>query len=156
MTVPASSLQRLTALVIDDARVMRMLLRAWLGQLGVRVVEAESGEAALQIFRNGTRKGTSGGTFDLVFCDINLPGISGLAVVEAIRSGSHRPQVPIVMLTTLGRGTDVARGQKLGATHYLTKPLTFPALAETVHAIRRARPVAGVVDTADNVNEVDS
>ncbi len=116
-------------LVIDDARVMRMLLRTWLEQLGFSVTEAENGETGLRRILDGAA--------DVVFCDINMPGISGLTVLDRVRSHADTADVPFVLLTTLGHAEDVRRGQNLGASRYLTKPLQFVALAEAMEDIMR-------------------
>lgn len=122
MTVDTSELPR--ALVADDARVMRMLVRHWLERLGFVVDEAADGFEALRRAR--------GGRYDLVVLDINMPGITGLGVLEGIRSDGGTRGLPVILLTTLGHEADMRRGARLGASAYLTKPLSFSALREAV------------------------
>lgn len=113
------------ALVADDARVMRMLVRHWLERLGFRVDEAADGFEALK--RTRTR------TYELVVLDINMPGITGLGVLEGIRSSDGEGRhLPVILLTTLGHEADMRRGARLGASAYLTKPLSFSALKDAV------------------------
>jgi len=80
---------------------MRMLVRHWLERLGYEVSEAKDGYQALSL--------ASSGEFDLVFLDINMPGMTGLGVL--------------------------ARGKELGASAYLTKPLSYSALTATLHDV---------------------
>lgn len=112
------------ALVADDARVMRMLVRHWLERLGLVVDEAEDGFEALK------RARTRG--YSVVVLDINMPGITGLGVLEGIRSDPGTRALPVILLTTLGHEADMQRGARLGASAYLTKPLSFGALKDTV------------------------
>ena len=124
MTTP-QSLPRV--LVADDARVMRMLVRHWLERLGFEVDEAKDGYQALSL--------ASSGRFGLVFLDINMPGMTGLGVLGRLRRLPDLAGLPVVLVTTLGHAEDVARGKELGASAYLTKPLSYSALTATLHEV---------------------
>lgn len=113
-----------TVLIADDARVMRMLVRHWLERLGFEVEEAKDGYQALSLAQTGR--------FQLVFLDINMPGMTGLGVLDRIRRQPELSALPVVLLTTLGHAADVARGRDLGASAYLTKPLSYGALTATL------------------------
>lgn len=112
-------------LVADDARVVRMLMRTWLERLGHEVVEAADGPAALSAIRDAV---TAGKPFRLAFCDVNMPTLSGLQVLDAVKDDERLGKTPIVLCTTLGTSDDVRRGQARGAAAYLTKPVTFSAV----------------------------
>ncbi len=103
---------------------MRMLVRHWLERLGLVVEEAEDGFEALRRARTGD--------YALVVLDINMPGITGLGVLEGIRSDPSTRGMPVLLLTTLGHEADMRRGARLGASAYLTKPLSYSALKDTV------------------------
>jgi CheY-like chemotaxis protein len=109
-------------LIADDARVMRMLLRTWVERLGFVVVEAASGTEALAQLHQAAQAGKP---FDAALCDIHMPGLTGLQVLEAVRQDPRLGVLPIAIITTLGHASDVERGMKLGATAYLTKPLAY-------------------------------
>ena len=111
-------------LVADDARVMRMLVRTWLERLGAEVLEASNGAEALSKSRQGR--------LDCVFLDINMPQMTGLSVLDQLRSSETTSDVPVIMLTTQGRPEDLARGERLGSTAYLTKPLSYGALLKVL------------------------
>lgn len=116
-------------LVADDARVVRMLLRTWLERIGHDVVEAVDGAAALSAIRDAAH---SGAPFSLALCDVNMPMLTGLQVLDAIRADERLGRTPVVLCTTLGTDADVKRGHARGAAAYLTKPVSFNALAEVL------------------------
>lgn len=114
-----------TILVADDSRVMRHLVRSWLEKLGASVVERDNGAAALLTAQDPK--------VDAAFCDVNMPHLSGLAVLERVLT--MRPDFPLVLLTTLGAEEDLQRGERLGAAAYLTKPLGYGALHSVIRAL---------------------
>jgi CheY-like chemotaxis protein len=113
-------------LVADDARVVRMLLRTWLERLGHEVGEAADGSAALAALRDAA---AAGRPFDVAFCDVNMPVLGGLQVLDAVRDDALLGRLPVVLVTTLGGEADVERGLGRGAAAYLTKPVGFSAVA---------------------------
>lgn len=112
-------------LVADDARVVRMLLRTWLERLGHEVREAQDGSAALAALRDAA----AATPFDVAFCDVNMPVLGGLQVLDAVRDDALLGRTPIILVTTLGADADVDRGLARGAAAYLTKPVGFSAVA---------------------------
>jgi two-component system chemotaxis sensor kinase CheA len=126
----AARADKTRVLIADDARVMRMLVRHWLERLGYEVVEAKDGLQALSLARTGN--------YDIVFLDINMPGMTGLGVLESIRQDPKLAGLPVVLVTTLGHATDVERGKDLGASAYLTKPLSYGALTVTLQRLLQA------------------
>ena len=113
-------------LVADDARVVRMLLRTWLERMGHDVREAQDGSAALAALRDAAATATP---FDVAFCDVNMPVLGGLQVLDAVRDDALLGRTPIILVTTLGAEADVDRGLARGAAAYLTKPVGFSAVA---------------------------
>ena len=112
-------------LVADDARVMRMLLRTWLARLDHDVVEAKDGTEVLALLRDAA---AAGAPFDIAFCDIHMPGFTGLQVLDALRGDGALASTPICLVTTLGHESDIERGLARGAAAYLTKPVDFTAV----------------------------
>jgi DNA-binding response OmpR family regulator len=89
--------------------------------------------------------------FDLVILDRVLPGESGLAVAQKLRSGrGSNTKVPILMLTALGTVEDRVEGLDQGADDYLVKPFAMPELLARVRALRRrevdSTPVMRIAD----------
>ena len=106
---------------------MRALVNTWLSGLGFDVTLAKDGLAALSSVR--TKE------FDLILLDINMPGLTGLTVLDSIRHDPRTVDVPVVLLTTLGHAADFDRGLALGATAYLTKPLSLGRLIGTLNRV---------------------
>lgn len=116
--------------VEDDERI-RQALRLALADEGCEVVEAQSGEEALELLASAT--------VDLVLLDLMLPGVDGLAVCRTLRS---RGDLPIIIVTARSDTTDVISGLEAGADDYVTKPLVASELAARIRALlRRRRPV---------------
>ncbi|MBL8381245.1 MAG: heavy metal response regulator transcription factor [Burkholderiales bacterium] len=111
---------------------------------------AESGYFA-DLARNGIdgRHLAENCAYDLVLLDVNLPGLDGWGVLQAIRA---RGDTPVLMLTARGMLDDRVKGLDLGADDYLVKPFQFPELLARVRTLLRrgARAVApGVLRVAD-------
>ncbi len=116
-------------LVAEDDVALRNLLIMSLRTRGYEVLAAEDGQAALEIFLSSP--------VDLVILDIMMPRRNGLEVLQEIRA---RSDVPVIMLTALGRPDDVVRGLEMGADDYIPKPFTFKEVEARVSAaLRRFR-----------------
>lgn len=129
---PIPARPRRRVLVADDARVMRALVNTWLSGLGFDVTLAKDGLAALSAVRTQD--------FDLILLDINMPGLTGLTVLDSVRHTPATKDVPVVLLTTLGHAADFDRGLALGASAYLTKPLSLGRLISTLNRVLPPRP----------------
>jgi CheY-like chemotaxis protein len=115
------------AMVVDDGAVERMAGRALLEKLGFSVVTAESGEDALRQLEQQP--------VELVLCDISMPGMDGLALLEATRGHA---QPPLFIMSTSHDAAQHAEASLRGGAHaYLTKPLRFDTLR---HAVNKAMP----------------
>jgi CheY-like chemotaxis protein len=124
------------ALVADDARVMRMLLRTWLERLGYIVMEA--GDAA-QAIATLEREHV-----DVMISDVQMPGMSGLKLLEYVRQHPRLKALPVLMCSTLGSDSDRNRADLLGATAYLSKPVDY-------HGLLRALAKTKIMQTTVNL-----
>jgi two-component system KDP operon response regulator KdpE len=113
-------------LVVDDEAPMRKLLTSNLKASGYGVRSAADGLEALQLVEEHE--------FDLLVLDVNIPGPSGLQVLEAVRRGAH---MPVLMLSARGRERDKIEALDLGADDYLTKPFGIGELLARVKALLR-------------------
>ena len=113
-------------LVADDDRDLAALVAFTLTQAGYLVIKAHDGEEALQAFEAEAP--------DLAVLDINMPGMSGFDVCEAIR---RRSRAPVMMLTVRGEEEDLVRAIELGADDYLTKPFSPRTLLARIKALLR-------------------
>jgi DNA-binding response OmpR family regulator len=118
--------------VDDDVRILRMMQRI-LDLEGHRVLTANNGEAALDVFDEETP--------DLVLLDIIMSGIDGYTTCQHIREFS---QIPIIMVTVKGKDEDKIQGLDAGADDYVIKPFSAKELAARVRAVlRRTKPQDG-------------
>ena len=129
-------------LVADDDADLRELIAFTLAQAGYLVLKAHDGPQALQHFEAESP--------DLVVLDINMPGLTGFQVCEAIR---RRSRVPVMMLTVRGEEEDLVRALGLGADDYLNKPFSPRTLLARVKALlRRAGMESSAPLTAGRVS----
>ncbi|MGK2950690.1 MAG: response regulator [Acidimicrobiales bacterium] len=116
-------------LAVEDDERIRTAVKLALEDEGWSVVEAATGEDALEHFQQEPA--------DVVLIDIMLPGIDGFEVCRSIRRSSD---VPIVMVTARADTHDVVAGLEAGADDYLTKPFAPKELSARIRALlRRAR-----------------
>jgi putative two-component system response regulator len=116
-------------LVIDDEDVIRMLVMEILEAAGHDVVGAESAERALGLLEDHH--------FDLVVSDVVMPGLSGLELLEAVRS--RHASLPVVLVTGAGTYETLSQALTRGAAGLVTKPFAHADLQSAVaHALERA------------------
>jgi len=116
-------------LVVDDNDVNLLVAGSMLEDLGLEVVSASSGHAALELLSpDSTADGTST-RYDLVLMDRHMPEMDGLDATRAIRSGSGaHSNVCIVALTASSLSSDQEECEAAGMDDFLAKPLTFESL----------------------------
>ena len=112
-------------LVDDDARI-RLALGLALADEGCEVVEARSGEEALEVL--GRER------VDVVLLDLTLPGIDGLDVCRALR---REGDLPIIVVSARTDTPDVIAGLEAGADDYVTKPLVAGELVARIPSLLR-------------------
>jgi len=115
------------ALIVDDSAVMRKIVERTLRQGGVdmeTVAEAGNGEEGLALLRRQT--------FDLILCDINMPGMDGLEMLQRMQAENLARQVPVVMITTESSESHVRSALMYGAQAYIRKPFTPEQIQERV------------------------
>jgi two-component system chemotaxis response regulator CheY len=103
---------------------MRLILARILTRLGFEVAEAGDGREALD------RLTADGNDINLVLIDWNMPVMNGLELVTAVRADEHLRHVTLVMVTTEGEQSKIARALAAGAHEYVIKPFTPEAIAE--------------------------
>ncbi|MBN1910168.1 MAG: response regulator [Pirellulales bacterium] len=108
-------------LVADDSSTMRKIILRSLQAVGIpEATEAADGAEAVSLFKPGD--------FDLVLTDWNMPGKTGLEVIEEIRAQDK--DVPIIMITTEAEKGRVMQAIQAGVSDYLVKPFTADTLRE--------------------------
>ena len=132
----------MNVLLVEDSRAIRHLVAAYVEEVGHRVVMAESGESALELFDKGH--------IDLVLMDIELPGIDGFEVTRRMRARLSKEWLPIVFLSSNSSDQHFVKGIKAGGDAYLAKPVNGPVLQSMVQAMGR---IASIQEQLQKVNE---
>ena len=122
-------------LVVDDSKVMREMIIACLRpQPGLVFTHASSGLEALEKL--------SLRAFHLMVLDLNMPDIDGFEVVAFARGQDKLRSLPIIVVTTRGDDSSMARALGAGATRFMTKPFAPEAILAEVRALLSEAPVA--------------
>jgi len=119
-------------LVVDDEPAQLELVAGFLRKHGFEVLEAGDGRSALEQFRKAP--------FDLILTDQKMPGLSGLALLEAARGIT--PEVAVIVLTAYGTIETAVAAIKAGATDYLTKPLNLDELLHRINQVSERQRLA--------------
>jgi DNA-binding response OmpR family regulator len=125
----SSPLENLTILLIEDDESMRTLVERMLSRLKIKVVAKQDGPAALQVLQAATQP------VDLIICDWNMPGMSGMDVFEQARA--LRPELPFLMLTGRADLDSVVSAKKAGVAGYIVKPISLPELKTKLSFLAR-------------------
>ena len=111
--------EEVRVLFVEDDPSVAQMYKLKLELDGYQVTVASDGEQALEMATSNPP--------DIVFLDIRLPKMDGLAVLEKLRETENTQQVPVVILSNYSERELVERGLKLGALEYLIKSQTTPA-----------------------------
>jgi two-component system chemotaxis response regulator CheY len=111
------------ALVVDDARAVRRVLRRSLEEIGIEVSEAADGVEALETLGADTE-------INLAIVDWNMPRMSGIEFVRRLRALSDHQECRVLMVTTEAMEEQVLEALSAGADEYLMKPFTREAFYE--------------------------
>ena len=129
-----------TVMIADDQQSLRLLLRATLGPVGYRVVEAINGAEALSVARDEHP--------DLVFLDVGMPGMDGYAVCRELKNDPETASIPVIMLSARAQQPDKQKGIEAGADLYLTKPFKPAELRSVLSTFLDARQSDAAIGVA--------
>ncbi len=111
------------ALVVDDSMTIRRIVIKALGMAGINdTAEAADGEEAIKTLQ--------GNTFDVILLDWNMPKMTGIETLKALRGNGNK--TPVIMVTTEAEKSRVIEAIKSGANDYLIKPFSPDQLAAKV------------------------
>lgn len=111
------NLEGKTVMIVDDDQTMRVLIRRMLTRMKItNLVEAEGGAQALQQIEQ------SPSPFDLVICDWNMPGMSGIELFDRVHA--LKPGLPFLMLTGRSDANSVIAAKRAGVPAYIVKPIS--------------------------------
>ncbi|MFY7863362.1 GGDEF domain-containing response regulator [Roseateles sp.] len=128
---PPAALPPLLILVVDDQASSRSVLGAQLNAAGHQVIEADSAETALNLFRQEHP--------DLVLLDVEMPGRDGYWVASQMRAAESGGWTPIVFLSSRDQDQDLWQGIESGGDDYLVKPVSSTVLQAKLRAMQRLR-----------------
>ena len=119
---------KMKILVVDDFSTMRRIIRNILKQIGFENIdEAEDGKQAF-----GKLKSEH---FDFVFSDWNMPNMTGIELLQAVRSDPEISALPILMVTAETEKEKVLEAVQSGVNNYIVKPFTADILMEKINKI---------------------
>ncbi|HEX7926117.1 MAG TPA: chemotaxis response regulator CheY [bacterium] len=119
---------KMSILVVDDFSTMRRIISNVLRQLGYEnIVEAEDGTKALAILETTP--------IDFVITDWNMPQMSGLDLLKAIRSNPAKKALPVLMVTAEAMQENIIAAAQAGVNNYIVKPFDAKTLSEKINKI---------------------
>ena len=117
-------------LVVDDSAMMRrMIIKALNGVGHDDVKEAGNGKEGLDVLAQGG--------IDMILTDWNMPQMSGLVFVKALRALDANRSTPVLMVTTNVSPDDLAEATSAGISDYVSKPFTSDVLKEKIEKVLR-------------------
>jgi len=111
-------------LVVDDSITVRQQVGLALTQAGFEIVEAADGQDGLNTIESDKQ-------IALVICDVNMPRMNGLEMLEAVKAKPAYADLKVIMLTTEGQAEMVDRAKKAGAKGWIVKPFKAELLVAT-------------------------
>jgi two-component system chemotaxis response regulator CheY len=125
------------ALVVDDSKTIRMIIRRVLIELGFEVCEAGNGIEAMKVL---DKEKTA---VSLVLADWNMPEMNGLELVKSLRQNPEFASIKVIMVTTETEIGQMTSALEAGANEYVMKPFTKDILVEKLELVGIS-PLAGV------------
>jgi DNA-binding response OmpR family regulator len=123
-----------SVLIVDDEPMARTLLRLMLVRAGFTVSEAEDGFDALEKVQLNQP--------DIILLDVMMPGMDGFTVCEELRQREETSHLPVIMLSAKTDLDSINKGLRVGATKYLTKPISPEDLTRHVKDVLDTNPIA--------------
>jgi len=115
-------------LIVDDFSTMRRIIKNLLRDLGfTNTHEADDGTTALPMLQDGS--------FHLLISDWNMPGMSGLDLLKAVRAEPRTAKLPVLMVTAEAKREQIIEAAKAGVNGYVVKPFTPVTLQEKIKKI---------------------
>ena len=120
-------------LVVDDSMGFRALIKTQLKDMGFKnVSEAVNGEEAMNFINSTVELGI---TIDLIICDWQMPGLSGIGLLTNLKKDPKTASIPFLMVTTVSATDQVMAAIKAGVSDYVIKPFDDETLGKKLEAI---------------------
>lgn len=117
------------ALVVDDSRAIRGILKRMLGEYGFSVLQAGDGVEGLQALQG------EAADIALLCVDYNMPNMNGIDLLRNMRAKPHLKDIPAIMITTETHLSSMVAAFEAGANEYIMKPFTAEMLAEKLRIV---------------------
>jgi len=115
-------------LIVDDMQTMRRIMKNVLKQIGFsNITEADDGKTALAEMKKKQ--------FDLVLCDWNMPEMTGIDLLKALRADEAFKSIPFVMITAEAKKENIVEAVKAGVNNYIVKPFTAETVSEKLKKV---------------------
>lgn len=115
-------------LIVDDFSTMRRIVKNLLRDLGFNnTSEADDGATALPMLQNGK--------FDFLVTDWNMPGMTGIDLLKAVRADDSLSSLPVLMVTAEAKREQIIEAAQAGVNGYVVKPFTAAVLKEKIEKI---------------------
>ena len=115
-------------LIVDDFSTMRRIIKNLLRDLGfTNTQEADDGSTALPLLRSSD--------FDFLVTDWNMPGMTGIDLLKAVRADEKLKSLPVLMVTAEAKREQIIEAAQAGVNGYVVKPFTAQALKEKIEKI---------------------
>jgi len=127
-----------TIVMIEDDEGHARLIEKNIRRAGVNnpVLPFTNGTAALDFVLGPDRSGeTSSGKQMLILLDLNLPDMTGVDILEKVKTNPHTRRTPVVVLTTTDDDREIRRCYDLGANVYITKPVDYENFANAIRQL---------------------
>ncbi|MBF0160206.1 MAG: response regulator [Magnetococcales bacterium] len=131
-----------TILVCDDDEVLLEVIAQMMHRQGFRVLEAGSGEVALELCHSNR--------IDLVLLDVSMMGMDGYEVCRRLKADDRTCDIPVIFITILGDTESELKGLELGAVDYITKPISAPVFYARVRANLKLRQASRQLELQQN------
>lgn len=115
-------------LIVDDFSTMRRIIKNLLRELGFNnTSEADDGQAALPMLQTGH--------FDFLVTDWNMPGMTGIDLLRAVRADARLAALPVLLVTAEAKKEQIIEAAQAGVNGYIVKPFTAQTLREKIEKI---------------------
>ncbi|MEJ2687571.1 MAG: chemotaxis response regulator CheY, partial [Gammaproteobacteria bacterium] len=115
-------------LIVDDFSTMRRIIKNLLRDLGFNnTQEADDGNSALPVLQSGN--------FDFLITDWNMPGMTGIDLLKAVRADAKLASLPVLMVTAEAKKDQIVEAAQAGVNGYIVKPFTAVTLKEKIDKI---------------------
>ncbi len=132
-------MQDLKVLVVDDMRSMRAIVKGVLRDMGFeQILEAGDGQEALSVLR--------GKSVDLVVCDVEMPKMDGIELLDEVGKDEELKSIPFIMLTAMNQREKVVEILKHDVIDFVLKPINPKTLEERVQAFLDSREQLDIPD----------